>query len=77
MRRPQFSLKTLLWLMAVVAAFLGGMAAQAQFDQPAITRIRDCGTSRFAHETMTTRDGKLWGWINDDGTLVSVPITKD
>jgi hypothetical protein len=26
MRRPQFSLKTLLWLMAAVAAFFGGMA---------------------------------------------------
>ncbi|HVA47429.1 MAG TPA: hypothetical protein VNH11_13755 [Pirellulales bacterium] len=25
MRRPQFSLKTLLWLMAVVGAFLGGV----------------------------------------------------
>ena len=28
MRRPQFTLKTLLWLMAVVAAFLGGAAVQ-------------------------------------------------
>ena len=26
MRRPQFSLKTLLWLMAVVAAFFAGAA---------------------------------------------------
>lgn len=28
MSRPQFSLKTLLWLMVVVAAFLGGAAWQ-------------------------------------------------
>ena len=30
MRRPQFSLKTLLWLMLVVAAFFGGSAWQQQ-----------------------------------------------
>lgn len=28
MRRPQFSLKTLLWLTVVVAAFLSGRASQ-------------------------------------------------
>ena len=28
MRRPQFTLRTLLWLMAVVAAFCGGAAWQ-------------------------------------------------
>ncbi len=28
MPRPQFSIRTLLWLTLVVAAFLGGMAAQ-------------------------------------------------
>ena len=30
MRRPQFSLKALLWLMAVVAAFFAGM--QVEFE---------------------------------------------
>jgi hypothetical protein len=30
MRRPQFSLKTLLWLMALVGAFFGGAAWQRQ-----------------------------------------------
>jgi hypothetical protein len=30
MPRPQFSLKTLLWLMVVVGAFLGGMAVDRQ-----------------------------------------------
>jgi hypothetical protein len=34
MRRSQFSLKTLLWLMAVVAAFFGGMAWQKRLDAP-------------------------------------------
>ena len=33
MRRPQFSLKTLLWLMLVVAAFLGGMELQKRIEQ--------------------------------------------
>ena len=31
MRRPQFTLKTLLWLMAVVAAFAGGSASQRRY----------------------------------------------
>ncbi|HEV2380931.1 MAG TPA: hypothetical protein VG206_14215 [Terriglobia bacterium] len=39
MRRPQFSLKTLLWLMALVAAFLGGMALQKRLDRPTIRRM--------------------------------------
>jgi hypothetical protein len=30
MRRPQFSLKTLLWLMAVVAALFAGMTIEHQ-----------------------------------------------
>ena len=33
MVRPQFTLKTLLWLMAVVAAFLGGMEVQKKIEQ--------------------------------------------
>ena len=34
MPRPQFSIRTLLWLTLVVAAFLGGMAVQRQVDEP-------------------------------------------
>lgn len=30
MPRPQFSIRTLLWLTLVMAAFLGGMVAQQQ-----------------------------------------------
>jgi hypothetical protein len=33
MRRPQFSLKSLLWLMVVIVAFLGGAAWQRQRDR--------------------------------------------
>lgn len=33
MRRPQFSLKTLLWLMALVAAFFGGYLAGKNAEQ--------------------------------------------
>lgn len=36
MTRPQFSLKTLLWLMVVVAAFLGGARWQRDRDQRAL-----------------------------------------
>ena len=32
MSRPQFSLKSLLWLMVVVAAFFAGMAIQRHLD---------------------------------------------
>ena len=35
MRRPQFSLKTLLWLMVVVAAFFGGWFAGCEFQRRA------------------------------------------
>jgi hypothetical protein len=34
MPRPQFTLKTLLWLMAVVAAFCAGAAWQRHLDKP-------------------------------------------
>ena len=32
MRRPQFSLKTLLWLTTVLAAFLGGLLAGVKLE---------------------------------------------
>lgn len=33
MLRPQFSFKTLLWLVAVVAAFFGGMAMEKRLEE--------------------------------------------
>jgi hypothetical protein len=58
MRRPQFSLKTLLWLMVVVAAFCGGMGLQKQLDRPASkihlpSAYGDVGV-------MVLRDGSEW-----------------
>jgi hypothetical protein len=40
MRRPQFSLKTLLWLMAVVAAFSGGAAWQHRMASERISALQ-------------------------------------
>jgi hypothetical protein len=51
MYRPQFSLKTLLWLMAVAAAFCAGMVLQKRLDEPTITR------SRGFIDEMELRDG--------------------
>jgi hypothetical protein len=48
MPRPQFSLKSLLWLMAVVAAFLGGCGPPPANKQPPgtiIPRAREPGVS--------------------------------
>ena len=45
MRRPQFSLKTMLWLMVVVAAFFGGIATERQ-----LQRIRLAEEERQALE---------------------------
>lgn len=41
MRRPQFSLKTLLWLMAVVAAFCGGASWQRYRLRQALADVQD------------------------------------
>jgi hypothetical protein len=80
MPRPQFTLKTLLWLMALISAFLGGMAAQAQLDRPTITRWRECGCSPVVTETLTTRDGKQWTrfeMLEEDEALLRIPDTED
>lgn len=37
MPRPQFGIRTLLWLTLVVAAFFGGMAVQRRLDLPTVT----------------------------------------
>jgi hypothetical protein len=51
---PQFTFRTLLWSMALVAAFLGGMSLQWQLDQPA--RI----VHRGDRDLMILRDGSEW-----------------
>lgn len=41
MNRPQFSLKTLLWLMVVVAAFFVGRASQIGRNQRRVLQLED------------------------------------
>ena len=62
MPRPQFSLKTLLWLMALVGAFLGGMAAQRQLEKPLSKKLWALGEGGRMQvtESMTMRDGTVW-----------------
>lgn len=68
MPRPQFSLKTLLWLTITVGAVFGGMAIQRQLDKPAIRRTRMSVMDDEAEwlETMVTRDGTEWhrAWVS-------------
>lgn len=65
MRRPQFSLKTMLWLMAVLAAFLAGIRwERAQ-------RAADAALARKEFSSIErTEDGS---WVEytlyDDGTF--------
>ena len=56
MRRPQFSIRTLLWLTLVVAAFLGGMAFQKRLDAP----LSLWSLPAANREYMRTRDGATW-----------------
>jgi hypothetical protein len=58
MSRPQFSLKTLLWLMAVVAAFLGGAIVQWKLDEP--RRDWDVSRAGATIQTIYLRDGTRW-----------------
>ncbi|HEX5444806.1 MAG TPA: hypothetical protein VFW87_13290 [Pirellulales bacterium] len=44
--RPQFTLRSLLVAMLVVAAFFGGMAVQKQLDKPLLIRTFDRNTGR-------------------------------
>lgn len=58
MPRPQFSLKTLLWLTLVVAAFLGGMALQGRLDRPRSLEVWSGVDEEI--EEMVDRDGIKW-----------------
>jgi hypothetical protein len=63
-RRIQFSLKWLLIVTAIAAAFFGGMATQKLIDQPAIRQIDmhvyADGSPMKRIETMVMRDGTVW-----------------
>ena len=63
--RFQFSLRTLLVAMLVVAAFFGGLAVQRQLDKPfTVIEKNGLGWHTRIHggcqETMTLRDGTVW-----------------
>jgi hypothetical protein len=61
MPRPQFSLKTLLWLMLVVAAFLGGMVLQRKLDEPVyISKPTKQSLRLIVPEVIELRDGTRW-----------------
>jgi hypothetical protein len=55
MSRPQFTLKTLLVAMLVVAAFFGGMAWQRELSRPVSRTYEDLPTGGM--ETIVLSDG--------------------
>jgi hypothetical protein len=74
----QFSLRTLLWLMAVVAAFCAGAAWQRQLDMPTtlsreqgLTHFKDKGWRPHWRETIKLRDGSEW-----DRTTFDEPVEQ-
>lgn len=54
--RPQFTLRSLLVTMLVVAAFLGGMVLQHQLEAPVSRTEPNDGT----FHTLKLRDGSEW-----------------
>jgi hypothetical protein len=76
MPRPQFSIRTLLWLTLVVAALLGGMAIQRSRGQPMIMNSpRQAGSQGPYWQTMFMPDGTKWHRLaGQDGT--STPVSE-
>lgn len=73
MHRPQFSLKAMLWLTAVVAAFFGGAAWHEHFSEPAFTihrGVAGLGTlgSRSRLDHLLLPDGSEWLRVVYTGT---------
>ena len=67
MNRPQFSLKSLLWLMVVVAASFGGMAVQKQLDKsPYILKVTR-PSQNVAYAEAIPRAGWWWRWRGSEG----------
>ncbi|HVX10912.1 MAG TPA: hypothetical protein VHC22_07020 [Pirellulales bacterium] len=62
----QFSLKTLLWLMACVACFAGGLAIGRQHGRPyMINRMRLKASDLFAPGYDDSKDPKIF-WVRPD-----------
>jgi hypothetical protein len=60
MNRPQFSLKSLLWLMAVVAAFFGGAAWQHRSETPIFRREVPLLKANIQMEDVFMPNGDVW-----------------
>lgn len=64
MPRPQFSIRTLIWLTLVVAAFLGGMAAQHR-----IAGIQATNREIELKETLRDVRRELAHWVGEANRL--------
>ncbi|HJT31997.1 MAG TPA: hypothetical protein VJ783_08070 [Pirellulales bacterium] len=62
MPRPQFTLRALLVLMLVVAAFFGGMALQKRLDDPTslMPMMQHQVIDEVYSEVIRLRDGSVW-----------------
>ncbi|HVX12413.1 MAG TPA: hypothetical protein VHC22_14620 [Pirellulales bacterium] len=72
MQRPQFTIRTLLVGMLVVAVFFGGMAVQRMLARPVGRHHQSLGggNGRIEIEWTEMRDGTKWYKMAPDGELV-------
>jgi hypothetical protein len=68
MPRPQLSLKTLLWLMAVAAALFVGAEWNRRIQKPVILRGPRVGDGAASLDTLKMPDGTTWFRVVYDGT---------
>ena len=63
MKRPQFRFSTLLWIIAAVACWFGGMAVQRKLDRPPVIErgpmLGGLGSATGV-DTLTMPDGTRW-----------------
>jgi hypothetical protein len=68
MSHARLNLKTLLWLMAVAAAFSVGAEWNRRFQQPAILRGPRTGGGAASLDILKMPDGTTWFRVVYDGT---------
>ena len=66
--RHHLKLKSLLWLMAVAAAFLVGSEWNRRFQRPVIVKGPRVGGGAASLDTLTMPDGTTWFRVFLDGT---------
>jgi len=80
MTRPQFTLKTLLWLMACVACFCAGFVFQRHLDEPELVKVERHAimfAGKIKIETIELRDGTRWQrMLHDDEKAASTLPTN-